>query len=154
MLFWLMLGYESWQRKRLRRIEQRTTLDFMAQKVREFRCVVTQGSQDCRSAGYLFMDGYSRAEKRYIALSQEPLFFAAKQLGIPLPKDCRAMSSNSDVLILSFFEEWSIRRQIRKQRWKRIIGCPSLLMPIVSAMIFRGCCERCSPDEQQSATNH
>ena len=114
-----------------------------------FRCVVTEGSQDRRSAGNLFMDGISRDEKRYIAWSQEPLFFAAKQLGLPLPKDCHATASNSDVRILSSFEEWMIRGQIRRQRWKRIVRWPSLLLPVVSAMIFREHYERYVATEQQ-----
>lgn len=137
-----MLGYESWQQKRLRRVERRITLARMAQRVTVFRSVISEGSQDRRSAGHVFMDGYSRDERICVALSQEPLIFAAEQLGIQLPKDSCTMSHDSNDRVLSSFEEWMLRREIRKQRWKRVFSWSSLVTPVVSAIISRGCSER------------
>ena len=138
----------------MRRIEQRATLQRMAQRVIEFRSVVAREPQNRRSAGDDFLDGYSRDEKICVALSQEPLFFAAKQLGIRLPEDFGTMSSNSEDRTLTPFEEWMIRGEIRKQRWKRVLNWPSLVLPVVSAIIFRGCYERRSPDERHSVADH
>ena len=135
MLRWLMLGYESWQRKRLRRIEKRATLERMAQRVRDFSFLVTREPQNRRSAVDQFLDGYSRDETICVALSQEPLFFAAKQLGVKLPENCRAVSSSSDDRTLNQHEEWLLRKEIRKQRWKHVLNWPSLVLPIVSAIV-------------------
>ena len=154
MLRWLMLGYESWQRKRLRHIEKQATLERMAQRVSKFCSLVAREPQDRCSAADEFLDGHSRDEKICVALSQEPLLFAAKQLGITLPEDCRAMSISPDDPTLTQYQEWMLRGAIRKQRWKRVLNWPSLVLPVVSAIIFRGCHERHSPAQRHSVTNH
>lgn len=148
-----MLGYESWQRKRLRRIEQRATLERMAQRVSDFRSLVISEPQDRRSAVDHFLDDYSRDDKICIASSQEPLFFAAKYLGIRLPQDCRAMNGSPDGRTLTQCEEWMIRNEIRKKRWKYVLNWPTLLLPVVYAIIFRSHHERRSLDERQPVTN-
>lgn len=147
-----MLGFDSWQRKRLRRIEKRATLERMAQRVRDFSSLVTREPQNRHSAVNEFLDGYSRDETICVALSQEPLLFAAKQLGITLPESCHAISSSPDERTLTQLEEWLLRREIRKQRWKRVLKWPSLVLPIVSAIIFRDCHVRRSPDQRHSVT--
>ena len=126
----------------------------MAQRVTDFCSLVAKEPKDRRSAAEEFRNGYSRDEKICVALSQEPLFFAAKQLGIKLPDDCLAMSSGPDDRLLTPFEEWMLRGAIRKRRWKCVLNWPSLVLPVVSAIIVRGCHERRSPDERQSLTKH
>lgn len=142
-----MLGYESWQRKRLRRVERRETLERMAQRVRDFRSLVAKDPQDRRAAGDRFLDGYSRDEKIWVALSQEPLFFAANQLGLKLPEDCCVTSNDPNGRTLTQSEAWTLKREIRKQRWKRVLNWPSLVLPAASAIVIGGCYERRSPDE-------